>query len=279
MRILLVEDNAVNQKLALRLLEKFGYRGADAVVNGKEAIEALERIPYDLVLMDVQMPEMDGFEATGIIRDPESKVCNHDVPVIAMTAHAMKGDRERCIEAGMDDYVTKPVEPQKFLDAIERQIQALAPDETEQRPEVREQRSCSREQGSDTEYKENSSPIKEEIGGFSDEKDVFDKSALIARLGGNEEFLSELLSLFEHDTPLQLKKLKQAIEDNDAARVTLHAHTVKGSSANIGAQALSNAALDIEMAGKNCDMNSVRLLIGKLEYELNRLKTALQNLS
>jgi len=139
-RILLVEDNAVNQKLALRLLEKFGYRGADAVVNGKEAIEALERIPYDLVLMDVQMPEMDGFEATGIIRDPESKVCNHDVPVIAMTAHAMKGDRERCIEAGMDDYVTKPVEPQKFLDAIERQIQALAPDETEQRPEVREQR-------------------------------------------------------------------------------------------------------------------------------------------
>lgn len=122
-RILLAEDNLVNQKLALRLLEKFGYR-ADAVVNGKEA---LERIPYDVVLMDVQMPEMDGFEATSIIRDPKSKVCNHDVPVVAMTAYAMKRDRERCIEVGMDDYVAKPIEPQKFLDAIERQIPASAP--------------------------------------------------------------------------------------------------------------------------------------------------------
>ncbi|MEA3427639.1 MAG: response regulator [Thermodesulfobacteriota bacterium] len=292
-RILLAEDNAVNQKLALRLLEKFGYSGADAVVNGKEAIEALERIPYDLVLMDVQMPEMDGFEATGIIRDPESKVCNHDVPVIAMTAHAMKGDRKRCIEAGMDDYVTKPVEPQQFLDAIERQIHDLAPDETEQRSGVRGQGSGImgrgsgvggqgsgvRGQGSGTEYKENSSPVEEELGGFSDEKDVFDKDALIERLNGDEEFLSELLSLFAQDTPLQLKELKQAIEDNDATRVTLHAHTIKGSSANIGAKALSNAALDIEMAGKNRDLNSARLLIGKLEYELDRFKTALQNLS
>lgn len=271
-RILLAEDNAVNQKLALRLLEKFGYSGADAVVNGKEAIEALERIPYDLVLMDVQMPEMDGFEATGIIRDTESKVCNHDVPVIAMTAHAMKGDRERCIEAGMDDYVTKPVEPQKFLDAIERQIHDLATDETDHGSGIRGQ-------GSGTEYKENSSPVKEEIGSFSDEKAIFDKDALIERLGGNEEFLSELLSLFAQDTPLQLKELKQAIDDNDATRVTLHAHTIKGSSANIGAKALSNAALDIEMAGKNRDLNNARLLIGKLEYELDRLKTALQNLN
>ncbi|RZB34965.1 MAG: hypothetical protein SRB1_00733 [Desulfobacteraceae bacterium Eth-SRB1] len=271
-RILLAEDNAVNQKLVLRLLEKFGYSGADAVINGKKAIEALERIPYDLVLMDVQMPEMDGFEATGIIRDPESKVCNHDVPVIAMTAHAMKGDRERCIEAGMDDYVTKPVEPQKFLDAIERQIHDLATDETDQGSGIRGQ-------GSGTEYKENSSPVEEKISGFSDEKDVFDKSTLIERLDGDEEFLSELLSLFAQDTPLQLKELKQAIDDNDATRVTLHAHTIKGSSANIGAKALSNAALDIEMAGKNRDLNNARLLIGKLEYELDRLKTALQNLS
>jgi signal transduction histidine kinase len=115
--ILLVEDNIVNQKLAVRLLEKAGCR-TDAVLNGKEAIKALEKVSYDLVLMDVQMPEMDGYEATGVIRDPESNVLNHQVPIIAMTAHAMKGDRERCIEAGMDHYVSKPIRPERLLEAI-----------------------------------------------------------------------------------------------------------------------------------------------------------------
>jgi CheY-like chemotaxis protein len=116
-RILLVEDNVVNQKLAMRLLEKMGYR-SDAVGNGKEAVEALEMVPYDVVLMDVQMPEMDGYEATRLIRDPQSKVRNHQVPIIAMTAHAMKGDRERCIEAGMDDYIAKPIQPKRFFEVM-----------------------------------------------------------------------------------------------------------------------------------------------------------------
>jgi len=120
-RILLAEDNIVNRKLALRLLEKFGFC-ADAVMNGVEAVNALETNPYDLVLMDIQMPKMDGFEATRIIRDPESRVLNHAVPIIAMTAHAMKKDRDRCLKAGMDDYMSKPIHPQKLLAAIEKQI-------------------------------------------------------------------------------------------------------------------------------------------------------------
>jgi CheY-like chemotaxis protein len=120
-RILLVEDNIVNQKLAMRLLEKMGYR-SDAVSNGQEAVRALEMVPYDVVLMDVQMPEMDGYEATRVIRDPQSKVRNHEVPIIAMTANAMKGDRERCIEAGMDDYIAKPIEPQKLLEVIKTSL-------------------------------------------------------------------------------------------------------------------------------------------------------------
>jgi two-component system, sensor histidine kinase and response regulator len=116
-KILLAEDNPVNQKLALKLFEKFGYK-ADPVNNGLEAIDALKKIPYDLVFMDVQMPEMDGFEATGIIRDPNSGVLNSKVPIIAMTAHAMKGDEQKCIDLGMNDYLSKPIEPQILLEKI-----------------------------------------------------------------------------------------------------------------------------------------------------------------
>ncbi len=121
LKILLAEDNIINQKLALYMLDKFGFN-AEAVANGKEAVDALERISYDLVLMDVQMPEMDGFEATRIIRNPDSKVRDHDVLIIAMTAHAMTGDRERCLEAGMNDYIAKPIQPKQLLEVIDTQL-------------------------------------------------------------------------------------------------------------------------------------------------------------
>jgi CheY-like chemotaxis protein len=118
-RILLAEDNITNQQVALGILKKLGLR-ADAVANGVEAIKALETLPYDLVLMDVQMPEMDGLEATGQIRNPQSAVCNHQIPIIAMTANAMQGDREKFLNAGMDDYVSKPVSPQALAEALDR---------------------------------------------------------------------------------------------------------------------------------------------------------------
>jgi len=121
-RILLAEDNIMNQKLALRILEaKLGYH-ADAVANGIEAIESLTRQDYDLILMDCQMPEMDGYEASRSIRGPNFPVRNHKIPIIAMTANAMKGDREKCLAAGMDDYVTKPIDVRKLAEAIERNL-------------------------------------------------------------------------------------------------------------------------------------------------------------
>ncbi len=119
--LLLAEDNPVNQKLAIVLLKKFGFN-PDSVNNGKEAVQAMESKKYDAVLMDIQMPEMDGLEATKIVRDLDSSVLNHEVLIIAMTAHAMKGDRDMCLKAGMDDYISKPIKPEKLLKVIENNI-------------------------------------------------------------------------------------------------------------------------------------------------------------
>jgi CheY-like chemotaxis protein len=120
LRILLAEDNPVNQQLAVRLLQKMGHTVA-MTGNGKEALEALEKNSYDIVLMDVQMPEMDGFAATAAIREQERSTGNH-LPIIAMTARAMKGDRERCLEAGMDDYISKPVHRKELGEVIARNL-------------------------------------------------------------------------------------------------------------------------------------------------------------
>jgi two-component system, sensor histidine kinase and response regulator len=118
-RILVAEDNICNQMVVLGILEQFGYR-ADAVANGKEAVASLRNIPYDLVLMDCEMPEMNGYEATASIRDPESGVGNREIPIVALTAHAMKGISEKCLDAGMNDYLTKPIHPATLAAVLEK---------------------------------------------------------------------------------------------------------------------------------------------------------------
>jgi len=219
-RILVAEDNPTNQLVAVRTLEKLGYR-ADAVATGLEALRTLERVPYDLVFMDVQMPEMDGLEATRRIRAPESKMKNRDVPIIAMTAHAMAGDRQRCLEAGMNDYVSKPVRPAELVAALERQlaVSQTAPSLTGAPADS----SCTA---------------------------VFDKRILLNTLGGDEGTLREVLTLFLGDMPQQIGKLEEAIKVRDAGTAMRQAHTLKGAAANMGASLLRECAGELEQLGR-----------------------------
>lgn len=245
-RILLAEDNIINQKVATSILGKLGY-SADAVANGKEAISALAMIPYDIVLMDCQMPEMDGYEATGEIRKPESKVLDHKVPVIAMTANAMKGDREKCLKAGMDDYLSKPVKPQELSDMLEKWI--VTQDSSKQEEAT--------------------------VSNINQSQDIFDRAGLLDRLMGDEKMANEILGVFLKDVPRRFTALKEALDNGDAHSVQLHAHTIKGASANVGGDALSETAFEIEKAGKAGDLETVKACLPRLEAQFDRLKEAM----
>jgi PAS domain S-box-containing protein len=245
-RILLVEDNITNQKVALNILKRFGYN-ADAASNGKEAVKALKMIPYDIVLMDCQMPVMDGYEATGEIRNPESKVLDHKVPVIALTAHAMKGDREKCLEAGMDDYLCKPINPQELFDILKKWI-----------------------------VKQDSS-LQEEttVSDIKPVQDIFDKASLLDRLMGDEELANEILGGFLEDVPRKFAALKEALDKRDAPSVLREAHTLKGASADVGGKALLETAFEIERAGEAGDLETVKACMPELEAQFERLKEAM----
>jgi PAS domain S-box-containing protein len=247
-RILLAEDNQTNQKVALRILEKIGYR-ADAVANGQEVLAALARVPYDIILMDVQMPEMDGLETTAAIRRKEKETDGH-IPIIAMTAHAMKGDRERCLEAGMNDYISKPVQPQALVETIGRWLGERSAVEA-----------------------------KASSAGARDDKEVFDQRELMDRLGGDEEIFREIVVTFLEDAPLQVEKLKQALREGDAAWVERQAHSLKGSAMNMAGKALQTVALEMEVAGKEGNLQRAGSLVEKLDQEFERLKKSLVSLT
>jgi CheY-like chemotaxis protein/HPt (histidine-containing phosphotransfer) domain-containing protein len=214
-RILIAEDNVVNQKVAVRMLEKLGYR-ADAVADGREAVRALKRIPYDLVLMDVQMPQMDGFEATRIIRDPDSCILHPHVPIVAMTAHALKGDRQKCLEAGMDDYISKPVALPALQRVIDRYLEARSIPTDPARD--------SRAPGTQAEH--------------------------IARIQeiayGDLEFEREIIEIFLTSSEEHLVRLERAVRESDLQGARREAHALKGSSANAGAKNMQQLASVLE---------------------------------
>jgi CheY-like chemotaxis protein/HPt (histidine-containing phosphotransfer) domain-containing protein len=255
-RILLAEDNITNQQVALGILKKLGLR-ADAVADGTEAIRSLETIPYDLVLMDVQMPEVDGFEATRRIRDPRSAVLHHGIPIIAMTAHAMQGDRERCLEAGMDDYVTKPISPEALAEALDRWLpreDAVPPAHAPAGPGA-------------------AAPAN--AGGA--EAPVFDSAGMMARLMDDEELARIVVDGFLEDAPRLIEALRNCLGAGDAPGAIRQAHTIKGASATVGGEALRAVALEMEKAAMAGDFEAVAARLPDLESEFGRLREAMSD--
>ncbi|MCX5829216.1 MAG: response regulator, partial [Deltaproteobacteria bacterium] len=253
-RILLAEDNITNQQVAVGILKKLGLR-VDAVANGAEAVKALETLPYDLVLMDVQMPVMDGLEATRHIRNPQSAVRNHKVPIIAMTAHAMQGDREKFIEAGMNDYVPKPVSPQALAEALEKWLPEETTATTEQVPGKPE------------------TLIPATAGEAA--APVFDKAGMMARLMDDEDLARTVVEGFLKDIPRQIGALKGYLEAGDAASAERQAHTIKGASANLSGEVLRAVAFEMEKAGKAGNLEAVTACLPELENQFALLKEAM----
>jgi PAS domain S-box-containing protein len=244
LRLLLAEDNAVNQRLAVRLLEKRGHR-VTVVNSGREAVAATMEQSFDAVLMDVQMPEMDGFEATAAIREQEKSSGGH-LTIIAMTAHAMKGDRERCLECGMDGYVSKPLQPDALYAAVEgQQAETAAP----------------------------AAPV-----AISAEPLTLDAQALREHFGDDAALLKEVASVFLEACPGWQADLRAAAEAQNAARLQMTAHTLKGAVGHFGDPQAYDAAFQLELMGKGGNLQDAAAACAILDRALERLQPALRTI-
>ena len=239
-RVLLAEDGAVNQKVIVDLLEPRGHQ-VTAVNNGKEVLTALENETFDLILMDIQMPEMDGLEATRIIREREGSTGEH-VRIAAMTAHVMQGDRERCLAEGMDDYLPKPVRAGDLFDVVENNVSS--------------EPASLAEPGVD--------------GG------ALDWQGALEQVGGNEAILGELAELFVTEYVRHLKEMKRAIMHGDSTLLRRAAHTLKGSAAVFLANSTVEAALRLENMAREGDLEDVNEAFAALERAADELLPALK---
>lgn len=254
-RILVVEDNSVNQKLAVRMLEKLGYR-PDLVENGQEALAALDVGVYDAVLMDCQMPVMDGFEATAAIRRNEAEGKRYvgigHLPIIAVTANAMQGDRERCLAAGMDAYLAKPIKLEdirttlsRWVTASRREVQASGPEGPELLP--------------------------------AELPALFDPAQMLRNIGGDQDLLIQLIDLFLERQADIMTSIRQALSEGDASTVERVAHTLKGTAANLCASEVALAAGQLEAVGRLGTLHDAPPVYAHLEMEMLRLIQALQS--
>jgi CheY-like chemotaxis protein/HPt (histidine-containing phosphotransfer) domain-containing protein len=274
-----VEDYPTNQRVAMIHLKEVGYE-VDLAENGQQALDAFSDKTYDLILMDIQMPVMGGFEATKKIRemekDPlskafqdrskkngEKKPMESRIPIIAMTAHAMRGYREMCVEAGMDDYISKPLIRRELLDRVGKWINAKA------------RGTGHRAQGEtikkDKLLKASNHPPSTETVKSTDQAPM-DLEMMIDEFKGDKESLVEILEDFMEDVKIQMGQIRQAISDGDAKAIRKEAHAVKGGAANMSAADLSKAASELEILGKQGSLQNSPIVFEKLEKELHRLE-------
>lgn len=232
LRALVAEDNLVNQRLLVRILEKRGHR-VKAVSDGKEAVEAVANDLFDVVFMDIRMPLLDGFKATAEIRELERDSSDH-TKIVAMTAHAMKGDREKCLAAGMDDYISKPVqqnELDRILDSVSFEIKTM--------------------------NTKKEAPV--------------DMTGILALSGNSLELVKEIVEVFLGDCPLRMERLRKAVSAKDVEEIESSAHSMKGALSNFGENAAYLAALDIERSGRAKDLKEIKRLMPELELELKNI--------
>jgi len=246
-KILLAEDNVVNQKLAVKLLEKGGFK-PDIVNNGKEVLTALKKTKYDLILMDIQMPEMDGFETTANIRAEENE--DQHTPIIAMTAHAMKGDRQRCLDAGMDDYVSKPIRQANLFDVLEKWVNKKI---------------------------ENidSGKVPLEISTVSETP--VDLAVLQEIVGDDNEVMVELVELFLENSEKRIQVINEALDTMNAKILEEESHAFKGASGGMGAKDLYELCHQLESFGENQNFKDAQTVFPSLEKEFERVQIYLQN--
>lgn len=244
LKILVAEDNVVNQKVAVNILQRLGYR-ADVVANGLEVLTALRRQPYDVVLMDLQMPEMDGLTATRQICQ-EWPISSRPW-IIAMTANAMQGDREKCLAAGMNDYTTKPIRIDNLTNAL---------------------RNCQKQGVSNIEIVENMPNNILDASALKELKDII--------CNNDAEQFIEIIQCYLEDTPQRLQSIQDAITQGDAKTVQLEAHALKSSSAIVGAKTLSEFCKDLEDSGRNKNLAEAPSKLSKAMTEYQRVEAALQ---
>jgi CheY-like chemotaxis protein len=251
LRLLLAEDNEINQAVAVRMLQR---RGHSVVVanNGREALAVLATAQFDAVLMDVQMPELDGLETTAAIREGERSTGRH-LPIVALTAHAMKGDRERCLAAGMDDYVTKPLRIGELCHVLARVVPPAA-SVAPVSPAVQHQEQA------------NGEPV------------VFDRQTALARVEGDLELLRRLVHLFTRQSARLLDEIKAAVARGDGPALERAAHKLKGSLGNLGAVKAAAAAGRLEVLGRRGELATAGAAGAELERDVARLRSALAEL-
>ena len=250
-RVLIAEDNSTNREVALGLLRRLGLR-ADAVADGAEAVNVLESTPYDLVLMDMRMPVMDGIEAARHIRDPHSAVLNHDIPIIALTANAMQSDREACFAVGMNGFLPKPIRKAELREALNRWSRAGdAAIPSAPRQVV-------------------------PLTTAEDAALVFDQAGVLDRLEGDNELTQIVFAEFLENIPLQIQALKDFVTSGDATGSARLAHSIKGASANVGGERLRNMASVMEKAADAGDLHFVAPRMAELELEFGRLRDAIK---